>query len=96
MYISNYQAAEGGPEYDGYCGTCDQCEAEDVPLKEHHIDGDCCDDCYLSACEADAQFSDEDRAIRHAENGYGYSGGWTEHEPYSPYEREYDDYGRRW
>jgi hypothetical protein len=68
-----------GPQSDNR-GGCEQCGAENVELHEHHVDGECCEPCYNNALEADADYAAETRATRHAENGYGYSGGWTGHE----------------
>ena len=53
-------------------GTCYYCDTEDVALDEN----DKCEECL----DLDAQFAAEDRATRHAENGYGYSGNWSGHE----------------
>ena len=75
-----YDAAEHSASAD--TGTCERCEEVDV-LVEHKIAGRVCPSCLEDALRDDAEYAAEDRAVRHAENGYGYSGGWSGYEPYS-------------
>lgn len=74
-WMSDCEEASGGPEREGGHGTCDFCEKEEVLLGFGEF-GDECEPCQADRCDFEA----EDRAVRHAEGGNGYSGNWNGYE----------------
>ena len=69
------------PEDDRDCDECERCGEIEI-LTDHKVEGMICGSCLESALEADSWHAYESRATRHAENGYGYSGGWSGFEPH--------------
>ena len=63
--------------------TCPRCQEflELGACVDEYEEEECCDDCQEELQENSAQFAWEEAQTARAEGGYGYSGGWSGHEP---------------
>ena len=63
------------------CPRCEDLNGRPISSTSEYEEEECCDDCQEDMQEDSAQFDWEDAQTARAEGGYGYSGGWSGHEP---------------